>query len=76
MKTYTYRMIIEPDEDGFHGFVPILKGVHTFGKTIEKTKYNLREAIQCHIEGMAKDNLPLPREEDTIEVIQSFTVNA
>lgn len=38
MKTYTYRTIIEPDEDGYHGFVPILKGVHTWGKTIEETK--------------------------------------
>ena len=76
MKTYTYRTIIEPDEDGYHGFVPLLKGVHTFGKTIEETKKNLQEVIQCHLEGLAKDNIPLPQEADTVEVIQTFTLHA
>ena len=47
MKTYTYRTIIEPDDKGYHGFVPLLKGVHTSGKTIEETKKNLDEAIRC-----------------------------
>ena len=41
MKTYAFRTIIEPDEKGYHGFVPLLKGVHTIGKTIEETKKNL-----------------------------------
>ena len=55
MKTYTFRMIIEKDEDGYRGFVPILRGVHTWGKTVESAKKNLKEAIQCHLEGLAKD---------------------
>jgi predicted RNase H-like HicB family nuclease len=54
MKTYTYKTIIEPDEDGYHGFVPLLKGVHTWGKTVEETKKNLEEAIQVHLEGLLK----------------------
>lgn len=49
MKTYTYRTIIEPDEDGYHGFVPLLKGVHTWGKTVEETRKNLEEAIRTHL---------------------------
>ena len=57
MQTYIFRTIIEPDEKGFHGFVPLLKGVHTVGKTIEETKKNLHEAIQCHIEGLTKDGI-------------------
>ena len=55
MKTYVFRMLIEPDEDGYHGFVPLLKGLHTFGKTIEETKNNLEEAIRCHVEGLLVD---------------------
>lgn len=55
MKIYTYRTIIEPDEVGYHGFVPLLKGVHTVGKTIEETKKNLEEAIRCHLEGLQKE---------------------
>lgn len=76
MKIYTYRTIIEPDEKGYHGFVPLLKGVHTVGKTIEETKKNLEEAIRCHLEGLRKDNILPPQEKDSVEVIQTITFNA
>ncbi len=76
MKTYTYRTIIELDEKGYHGFVPLLKGVHTVGKTIEETKKNLDEAIRCHLEGLIKDNIVPPQEQNAIEAIQTFTFNA
>lgn len=76
MKTYTYRTIIEPDEKGFHGFVPLLRGVHSVGKTIEETKKNLSEAVLCHLEGLRKDGITPPQEKDTLEIIQTFTLNA
>lgn len=76
MKMYTFRTIIEPDEEGYHGFVPLLRGVHTVGKTIEETKKNLHEAIQCHIEGLVKDGILPPQEQDTVEAIQTFSLNA
>ena len=76
MKTYIYRTIIEPDEKGYHGFVPRLRGVHTVGETIEETKKNLHEAIQCHIEGLIKDGILPPQEQDTVEAIQTFSLNA
>ncbi len=76
MNTYTFRVIIEPDDKGYHGFAPLLKGVHTWGKNIEETKENLKEAIQCHLEGLAKDQVKPPRQEDTVESIETFTLNA
>lgn len=76
MKTYTYRTIIEPDEQGYHGFVPLLKGVHTIGRTIEEVRSNLHEAIRCHLEGLLKDGIIPPSEKDTIESIQTITFNA
>ena len=58
MRNYIFRIIIEPDEpNGYHGFVPLLKGVHTCGETIEEVKENLNEAIKCHIQGSSKDFL-------------------
>lgn len=52
-KIFSFRVIIEPDRPvGYHGFVPLLPGVHTGGKTIEQTKKNLREAIECHLQGL------------------------
>lgn len=74
MKTYTFRTIIEPDEKGYHGFVPLLPGVHTVGETIEETKKNLEEAIQVHLEGLKKDGILPPQEKDSIEVIQTVTL--
>lgn len=74
MKIYTYRTIIEPDEKGYHGFVPLLRGVHTVGDTIEETKKNLEEAIRCHLEGLQKDGIIPPQEKDSIEAIQTVTI--
>lgn len=76
MRMYTYRTIIESDEKGYHGFVPLLKGVHTVGRTIEETKKNLEEAIRCHLEGLQKDGITPPQEKDSLEVIQTITINA
>lgn len=74
MKIYTYRTIIEPDEKGYHGFVPLLRGVHTVGNTIEETKKNLEEAIRCHLEGLQKDDITPPQEKDSVEVIQTISI--
>jgi len=44
MKLYTFRVIIEPEKPkGYYGFVPLLKGVHTCGETINEVKANLKE---------------------------------
>ena len=74
MKIYTFRVIIEPDEKNtFHGYVPTLSGCHTWGKSLEETKKNLKEAIKCHVQGLLKDGESIPREEDTLELVQTFT---
>jgi len=55
-KNYTFRVIIEPESPkGFHGFVPLLRGLHTFGDSVEEVKRNLREAITFYLQGLAKD---------------------
>jgi len=71
---YTFRTIIEPDEpSGYHGFVPLLKGVHTQGETIAEVKKNLKEAIICHIQGLMKDNEYIPVEGEALEMIASIS---
>lgn len=70
---YTFRIMIEKDGKGYHGFVPTLKGVHTYGKTIAETKRNLNEAIQCHLQGLMKEGVSVPKEEDSFEFVQSFS---
>lgn len=71
---YTFRVIIEPEKDGgYHGFVPILKGLHTFGDTISDVRNNLKEAIICHAQGILRGGEQIPKEEETLELIQTFS---
>ncbi len=73
MKSYSFRVIIETDGQGaFHGFAPSLAGCHTWGHTIEETRKNLKGAIKCHIQGLLKDKQPIPQEENSMEIIQTF----
>ncbi len=74
MKLYTFRTIIEQEKPrGYHGFVPLLKGVHTYGKDIDEVRKNLKEATQCHLQGLLKDRETIPQEEEAFELIQSFS---
>ena len=74
MKSYAFRAIIEPDGKGFHAFVPLLPGLHTYGKSMTEAKSNLREATLCHLHGLQKDGEKIPREEDAYEVMQTFSI--
>ena len=63
MRIYTFRVIIEPDENNtFHGYVPSLPGCHTWGETIEETKKNLKEAITVYVASLIADKEPIPQE--------------
>jgi predicted RNase H-like HicB family nuclease len=50
MSHYQFTVVIEPDEDAFHAYVPALPGCHTFGTTVEEARKNITEAIALHIE--------------------------
>ncbi len=58
----TYRIIIEPDMKGFHGYVPALRGCHTCGKTIEATQKHLLEAIELYLASLAAHGEPIPED--------------
>ncbi|OGZ96307.1 MAG: hypothetical protein A3J10_04055 [Candidatus Sungbacteria bacterium RIFCSPLOWO2_02_FULL_54_10] len=61
MKTYTYRVIIEPDErNTFHAYVPALPGCHTWGETLEKARTNIRDALDAYVRSMIADGVDVP----------------
>jgi len=73
-KLFTFRIIIEPEKGGgYHGFVPLLRGLHTNGDTLEEVKKNLNEAIICHLQGLKKDKEAIPLEENALELVQTFS---
>ena len=73
-RVLTYRTIIKKDGKFYHGFVPLLPGCHTSGKTIEETKENLREAIEGWIETRVANNLSVPKE-DGLEFIETINLD-
>ncbi len=36
MSEFQFTVVIEPDEKGYHAFVPALPGCHSFGDTVER----------------------------------------
>lgn len=71
MKNYTYRVIIEPDGDFYHAYVPALPGCHTFGSSVEEAKENINEAISVYIASLRDDQQPIPEDEgmETISTV-------
>ena len=72
MKTYSYRVIIEPDEgDTFHAYVPALPGCHTWGETFAQTRRNVRDAIDVYVRSLKADGETIP--EDTgVEIVETI----
>jgi predicted RNase H-like HicB family nuclease len=62
VKSYVFRVILEPDEQAWRAYIPDLeeKGGATWGKTKEEALGNIREVAQMVIESMLEDGDPLP----------------
>jgi predicted RNase H-like HicB family nuclease len=55
-----YRVLLEPDEGGFHIWAPSLKGCHSWGSSEEKARQHIHEAIELWIESAAEEGIPVP----------------
>ncbi|NOH01307.1 MAG: type II toxin-antitoxin system HicB family antitoxin [Chloroflexi bacterium] len=66
MTEYQFTVVIEPDERGFHAFVPALPGCHSFGDTVEEAQANIHEAMELHVESMIEDGEPVPMQRDPV----------
>ena len=60
MENYTYRIILESDEGGYHAYVPALRGCHTWGKTIDAARAMVRDAIDVYLRSLIADGEPVP----------------
>jgi predicted RNase H-like HicB family nuclease len=69
--TYTYRVIIEPDEDAYHAYAPALPGCHTWGATVDEARAMARDAIDVYVRSLIADGKEVPTDTG-IEVLESF----
>jgi predicted RNase H-like HicB family nuclease len=77
MKTYNFKVIMEPDEDfdgnpsGWHAYCPVLQkvGGSTWGETEEEALKNINEVVHLVVESMREHGEPIPEEPaDQVEV--------
>lgn len=70
---YTFRVIFESDEGGYHAYVPALPGCHTWGKNLDEVRENVREAIRAHVGSLIKDGKTVPADIgfESLETISS-----
>jgi len=66
MKEYQFTVVIEPDEQGYHAYVPALPGCHSFGDTVEEAQTNILEAIEVHVEAMIEDGEVVPLQHEPV----------
>jgi predicted RNase H-like HicB family nuclease len=60
--TYDFTIVIEPDDEGYHAFVPVLPGCHSHGASLDEARANIAEAIEVHVETMIEDGEEVPVE--------------
>jgi predicted RNase H-like HicB family nuclease len=63
--TYTYRVVVEPDEDAWHAWCPALQsyGAATWGKTQAEALRHIREVVAMVVAELIEDGETLPTDE-------------
>ena len=62
MKTYTFKVVVEPDDDRWSAYAPALvaKGGATWGRTREEALKHIQEVIPMVVETLIEDGEPSP----------------
>ena len=69
-----YAAVYEKAESNWAAYVPDLPGCITTGKTLAETKFNIREAIELHLEAMNEVGEAVPEPSAQVEFIDLPTV--
>jgi len=68
-----FKVVIreDPEDGGYNASCPALPGCHSQGETIEEAISNIKEAIECYLESLQMDKVPIPAEphEELVEVV-------
>ena len=65
-----YLVIFEKARDNYSAYSPDIPGCVATGKTRDEVEKNIREAINFHLEGLAKDGMPIPEPASFTEYVE------
>jgi predicted RNase H-like HicB family nuclease len=55
-----FLVVVERTDTGYSAYSPDLPGCITTGRSPEEVRENMQEAIECHLEGLRLEGLPIP----------------
>jgi predicted RNase H-like HicB family nuclease len=60
MKTYSFKVVVEPDDDRWHAYCPALQqyGASTWGNTEEEAFKHIHEVVRMISPDFSSDRLP------------------
>ncbi|MBH0188818.1 MAG: type II toxin-antitoxin system HicB family antitoxin [Nitrospira sp.] len=64
-----YAVVIEKAPANYAAYVPDLPGCIATGATVAETESLIREAVECHLEGLKADGLPIPPSSSQVEYV-------
>jgi predicted RNase H-like HicB family nuclease len=78
MKTYSFKVVVEPDEDAqgnaaWHAYCPALESVGgaTSGRTREEALSNINDVIHMIVQEFTEEGKALPEgPEDSVEIVE------
>lgn len=64
MKTYVFKVVIEPDEDRWSTYCPALEhlGAATWGDSREEALRHIHEVVQMIVEELLEEGEPIPED--------------
>jgi len=77
MKTYAFKVIVEPDDNRWHAYCPILEqfGAATWGETREEALRHIQEVVRLVVEELEEDGIPLPQgPRDDVQIFEEARV--
>ena len=62
MTTYTFKIVVEPDEDRWRAYCPALEtqGAATWGYTREEALRHIREVLEMIVAELVEEGEPVP----------------
>jgi predicted RNase H-like HicB family nuclease len=69
MTTYTFKIVVEPDEDRWRAYQPELEaqGAATWGYTRDEALQNIREVLEMIVAELVEEGRPVPANIDVLE---------
>ena len=77
MRTFAFKVVVEPDEGGYHAWCPALRsyGAVTQGATQAVALKNINEVVQMIVDELSEEHIPLPEGSgDDVEIFEGTRV--